>query len=111
MTETDKREIPKSMHEYASRALHTAVKRGIAPDSFSKGLADVMDEVAEVVRTPQRYFHAEDGKPEGWIPEICDVIISSLTLLRASLIETRMFDVTVDDLILEKMEYNERRTD
>ena len=91
------------------RAFDTAVAKGWydPPKSNVESLALVHSEVSEAVeclRTgePPLYFK-EDGKPEGVVAELADVVIRV-----ADLCESNMWDL--QKAIEVKMEYNKTRT-
>lgn len=80
-------------------------------DRVMANLALIHSEVSEALETYRvsgnRTWTEVDGKPEGWLSELADVVIRVAELVNMTVSDATAFDQAVR----QKMEYNRRRAD
>ncbi len=93
----------------AREAFQTAERRGKKPVCYEQGIADILEEIVEAMRADDANpYYIKDLKPEGYLVELADVVIATLTLMQEFIVGT---GTTVGEIILEKMQYNTTRRD
>lgn len=95
-----------ALDEIAYHSAASAIARGKLHD-YRRGLADILEEVAEAMREESPYY-IKDGKPEGYLVELADVILASLTVMN---VWHSTADKSLGKVIVEKMLYNYTRED
>ncbi len=94
------------LNEIAYHSAASAISRGKLRD-YRRGLADILEEVAEAMREESPYY-IKDGKPEGYLVELADVILAALTVMN---VWHSTADKPIGKIIVEKMLYNYTRED
>lgn len=93
----------------ARETSQTAERRGKKPVCYEQGIADILEEIVEAMRADDANpYYIKNLKPEGYLVELADVVIATLTLMQEFNVGTGK---TVGEIIIEKMEYNSRRED
>ena len=94
------------------KAYGTAKRRGKIKNRLEDSVMDIISECVEAVSASGPYWYAKDGKPEGYVPELMDVLIATLsTVYQYAVICAPENIPNPSRSLLEKMTYNERRDD
>jgi NTP pyrophosphatase (non-canonical NTP hydrolase) len=103
------RGISEPLSELGREALRVSIQNGYNKATALERLALIHSEVSECVEAIRRgdktYFEV-DGKPEGPLSELADVIIRTVEM--AAWLEP---DSSLDDMVRAKMAYNKVRKD
>lgn len=103
-------EIISTLDYLMERTYKTAKRRGKLKNRLVDAVGDITDECLEVVeaRNPFWIDTGNDNKPEGFMAELADVFVASGTLLYQF---GTLYGIPPAKVVIEKMEYNERRKD
>lgn len=103
-------EIISTLNLLMERSYKTAKRRGKLKNRLVDAVGDIMNECLEVVETrnPLWLDEANDNKPEGFMAELADVLVATLTVLYQF---GSLYEIPPAKVVIEKMEYNERRKD
>lgn len=103
-------EIISTLNLLMERTYKTAKRRGKLKNRLVDAVGDIVNECLEVVevRNPLWLDEANDNKPEGFMAELADVLVATLTALYQF---GSMYEIPPAKVVIEKMEYNERRKD
>ncbi len=100
----------KLLDSLMKRAYETAKRRGKLKGRFVDAVGDIVDECLEAVemKSPLWLDESNDNKPEGFMAELADVLVATLTILYQF---GSLYDIPPAKVVMEKMKYNERRKD
>ena len=112
-TPTIEETVSTALNYLMKRAYETAKKRGKLKHCLEESVTDIIAECVEVVGAAEApYYKGDDGKPEGYLVELIDVFVATLTLMYQYGINYAIGDIKpLEDILIEKMQYNEQRED
>lgn len=105
------------MTPLAARIHEISTSKGFTPPNMENLPTKLMLSVSELAEAMEEHrkergliWYGEDGKPEGILPELADSIIRNLHMMHSLILEAGdVFQMTVGDIIVEKVDFNEGR--
>lgn len=110
MNEIPNKELLSTLNYLMERTYKTAKRRGKLKHRLVDAVGDIVNECLEAVeaKNPLWFDESNHNKPEGFMAELADIFIAAGTCLRQF---GELYDIPPAKVVIEKMEYNERRKD